>query len=126
MRLMYNGKELDEILGPKFKTVLLWSTPLAAAAGGGGRGGPPRNQAPPTPSGPYPVDAAKGVRTAPPAEPMAAGAPAPTAKGFIAFEPMAAITDALNLSEKGVYKDLQMIPPGGSWEESFWITTKGY
>jgi aldose 1-epimerase len=124
MRLMYNGKELDEILGPKFKTVLLWSTPLAAAAGG--RGGPPRNQAPPTPSGPYPVDAAKGVRTAPPAEPMAAGAPAPTAKGFIAFEPMAAITDALNLSEKGVYKDLQMIPPGGSWEESFWITTKGY
>jgi len=30
MRLMYNGKELDETLGPKFKTVLLWSTPLTA------------------------------------------------------------------------------------------------
>ena len=27
---------------------------------------------------------------------------------------------------KGVYKDLQSIPPGGSWEESFWVTTKGY
>jgi len=128
VRLMYNGKELDETLGPKFKTVLLWSTPLptAAGTGGGGRGGAPRNQPPPVPSGPYPVDPAKGVRTAPPAVPLAAGASAPTAKGFIAFEPMVAITDALNLSQKGVYKDLQMIPPGGSWEESFWITTKGY
>ena len=47
-------------------------------------------------------------------------------KGFIAFEPMVAITNALNLAQKGVYKDLQTIPPGGSWEESFWITTKGY
>jgi hypothetical protein len=25
-----------------------------------------------------------------------------------------------------VYKELQSIPPGGSWEESFWITVKGY
>jgi len=23
-------------------------------------------------------------------------------------------------------EDLQTIPPGGSWAESFWITTKGY
>lgn len=60
------------------------------------------------------------------AVPPAEGAPAPTAKGFIAFEPMVAITNALNLAHTGVYKDLQSIPPGGSWEESFWITTKGY
>jgi hypothetical protein len=39
---------------------------------------------------------------------------------------MAGITNALNLSHKGVYKDLQTIPAGGSWEESFWIATKGY
>lgn len=125
MRLTYNGKELDEILGPKYKTVLLWSTPLASAAGagGGGRRGGARPGAPPAPSGPYPVDPAKGERTAPPAVPLPAGTPA---KGFIAFEPMVAITDALNLAEKGVYKDLQTIPPGGSWEESFWISTKGY
>ncbi|HVZ22842.1 MAG TPA: hypothetical protein VG871_17335, partial [Vicinamibacterales bacterium] len=50
----------------------------------------------------------------------------PSSVGFIAFEPMVAITNALNLAEKGVYKDLQSIPPGGSWEESFWITTKGF
>ena len=35
MKLMYNGKELHAILGPKYKTVLAWSTPLPA--GGGGR-----------------------------------------------------------------------------------------
>jgi aldose 1-epimerase len=132
MRLMYNGKELDETLGPKFRTVLLWSTALSAAAGGaggGGRGaaaGRGAGQAAPVPSGPFPVDAAKGVKTAPAAVPPAGGAAPPAAKGFIAFEPMTGITDALNLAQKGVYKDLQMIPAGGSWEESFWISTKGY
>jgi len=130
MRLMYNGKELDETLGPKFKTVLLWSTPLTAGGGGrgGGRGraagGPP--PAAPAPSGPFPVDPAQGVKTAPPAVPLAAGAAQPTTRGFIAFEPMVGITNALNLAQKGIYKDLQMIPPGGFWEESFWIATKGY
>src|SRR5439155_23082788 len=39
MKLMYNGKELHEILGPKFKTVLAWSTPLATGGGGGAGGG---------------------------------------------------------------------------------------
>ncbi len=135
MKLMYNGKELHETLGPKFKTVLLWSTPLAAGGGGGGGGrgggggggrGAAGAAAAPAPSGPFPVDPAQGVKIAPPAVPPAAGAAAPTAKGFIAFEPMVGITNALNLSQKGVYKELQMIPVGGSWEESFWISTKGY
>jgi aldose 1-epimerase len=132
MRLMYNGKELDETLGPKFRTVLLWSTPLAAGGGGGrggsGRGGAGRAGAPaaPAPSGPFPVDPAQGVKIAPPAVAPAAGAAQPTGKGFIAFEPMVGITNALNLAQKGTYKDLQMIPAGGSWEESFWVTTKGY
>jgi len=124
MKLMYSGKELDVSLGPKFKTVLAWSTPLSAGGGRGGGAGAPA--APPAPSGPFPVDPAQGVKVAPPAAPAADGAPAPTAKGFIAFEPMVAITNALNLAHKGVYKELQSIPPNGSWEESFWITTKGY
>jgi aldose 1-epimerase len=133
MRLMYNGKELDEIIGPNFKTVLAWSTPLSTAGGrgggrgGGGRGGGPGGQpASPASSGPFPIEPAQGVRVAPAAFPPADSAAAPTAKGFIAFEPMAAITNALNLAQRGVYKDLQTIPPGGSWQESFWITTKGY
>ena len=141
MRLMYNGKELDETLGPKFKTVLLWSQSLSAGGGGGGRGGGfgggrggsgggggrgPGQPAPAMPSGPYPVDPAQGVKVAPPAQPQPAGAPPSTGKGFIAFEPMVGITNALNLAQKGVYKELQTIPPGGSWEESFWVTTKGY
>ena len=58
--------------------------------------------------------------------PRAADAPAPTTKGFIAFEPMVAITNALNLSQKGVYKDLQSIPPGGKWEASFWVKPSGF
>jgi aldose 1-epimerase len=125
MKLMYSGKELHVSLGPKFKTVLAWSTPLAG--GGAGRGaGQGAPAAPPAPSGPFPVDPAQGVKVAPPAVPPTEGAPAPTTKGFIAFEPMVAITNALNLAHKGVYKELQSIPPGGSWEESFWITTKGY
>ncbi|MEO8076811.1 MAG: aldose 1-epimerase [Acidobacteriota bacterium] len=142
MKLVYNGKELHEILGPNYKTVLLWSTPLNAGGGGGrgrgaGAGAGARAGGPgpaPTPSGPFPVDPAQGVRTAPPAVAAEApatpaspqGAPAPPNKGFIAFEPMVGITNALNLAHKGIYKELQTIPPGGSWAESFWITTKGY
>ena len=139
MKLMYNGKELHTILGPKYKTVLMWSTPLGGGGGrggGAGRGGQGQAApaagagraagAAPTASGPFPVDPAQGVKVAPPAVPPAEGAPAPTTRGFIAFEPMVAITNALNLAHKGVYKDLQSIPPGGSWEESFWVTTKGY
>jgi len=129
MRLMYHDKEVDEILGPNFKTVLLWSPPLPAAAAflhgfhGVRR---PGNQPPPMPSGPYPVDPAKGEKTAPRAVPLAPGSVPPDVKGFLAMEPMVAITDALNLAQKGVYKNLQSIPPRGSWEGSFWITTKGF
>jgi aldose 1-epimerase len=144
MKLMYNGKELHAILGPKFRTVLLWSTPLSAAGGGGGGraggrgaggGGGSRagGQGAPATTGPVQVDPAQGVRTAPAAVVPAATTPASAAappgqpnRGFIAFEPMVAITNALNLAQKGTYKDLQSIPPGGSWEESFWVTTKGY
>lgn len=148
MTLAYNGKELHATLGPKYKTVLLWSPPLSSAGGGGrggargGRGGAGQGArgagagqsgaqgSAPAPSGPFPVDPAQGVRTAPPPVAPPAGGPqagpAQPPKGFIAFEPMVGITNALNLAHKGVYKELQSIPPGGSWEESFWITTKGY
>jgi aldose 1-epimerase len=47
-------------------------------------------------------------------------------RGSVAFEPMAAITNALNLAQRGLYKELQSIEPGGSWEESFWIRPHGF
>ena len=134
MRLMYNGKELDAILGPKFKTVLAWSTPLPGAAAGGGAGRRRARRAGGAstrrPSGAF---GSVSCRSRAGREGCAAGGsgsrrctPRRRRKGFIAFEPMVAITNALNLAHKGVYKELQSIPPGGSWEESFWITTKGY
>jgi len=47
-------------------------------------------------------------------------------RNFICFEPMASITDALNLTQRGLYKDLQSIPPGQTWEERFWVRTSGF
>ena len=51
---------------------------------------------------------------------------APPGRGFICFEPMAAITNAFNLAHSGIYRDLQSIPPGGHWKESFWIKSFGF
>ena len=51
---------------------------------------------------------------------------APPGRQFICFEPMSAITDGFNLAHAGVYKELQNIPPGGTWRESFWIAPSGF
>jgi aldose 1-epimerase len=53
-------------------------------------------------------------------------APGGAGNSVICFEPMAAITDALNLAQKGIYKELQSIPPGGKWQESFRIKPSGF
>jgi aldose 1-epimerase len=47
-------------------------------------------------------------------------------RNFICFEPMAGITDAMNLAHKGVYKELQSVPAAGVWQESFWIRASGF
>jgi len=46
---------------------------------------------------------------------------APKGRPFICFEPMAGITDAMNLAQRGLYKELQTVAPGQTWRESFWI-----
>lgn len=51
---------------------------------------------------------------------------APPGRDFVCFEPMVGITNAFNLAHVGIYKELQSIPPGGSWKESFWIAPEGY
>jgi aldose 1-epimerase len=45
---------------------------------------------------------------------------------FICLEPMAGITNSLNLAHRGVYRDLQYIPPGDMWEEAFRIRASGF
>jgi len=52
-------------------------------------------------------------------------APAST-KEFICFEPMVAISNAMNLAHRGVYKELQTLEPGKTWRESFWIRPSGF
>jgi len=53
-------------------------------------------------------------------------APKRADNNFICIEPMVGITDAMNLAQKGLYKDLQSIAPGGTWEESFWVRPSGF
>lgn len=50
----------------------------------------------------------------------------PSDSDFVCFEPMTAINNGLNLAHRGVYKDLQTIPPGEFWQESFWVRPSGY
>ena len=48
------------------------------------------------------------------------------ARNFVCIEPVTGIINALNLAHKGVYKELQRIPPAGVWQESFWIRPGGF
>ena len=40
--------------------------------------------------------------------------------------PMAGITDAMNLSQRGIYKEQQYIEPNQTWEASFWVKPTGF
>ncbi len=41
------------------------------------------------------------------------------------LEPMAAISNAINLNHEGKYPDLQILAPGAKWTESFWVNSAG-
>lgn len=45
---------------------------------------------------------------------------------FVCLEPMAGITNSMNLAHRGVYRDLQYIAPRGTWRESFRIRPSGF
>ena len=78
------SQRLDVVLGPRYRSVVVWA-PNPSGTGRGGQGESP-----------------------------------PQERNFICFEPMAAISNALNLAHRGQYGELQTIPPGGTWRESFW------
>src|SRR5215467_2060908 len=46
-------------------------------------------------------------------------------RDFICFEPMAGVTNAINLNHAGKYPELQSVARGGNWTESFWIRATG-
>jgi aldose 1-epimerase len=52
-------------------------------------------------------------------------APAGQTRDFICFEPMAAITNGVNLAHEGKYAAMQNVPAGGRWTESFWVRASG-
>jgi aldose 1-epimerase len=107
-------QQLDVLLGPNYRSLVLYSpNPANARGGGGGRGGAPAPAPPPS-------------TPAAPSVPLSAPRDTVSNRGFIAFEPMVGITDSMNLAHKGLYKELQSIPPGGKWEESFWLRPTGF
>jgi aldose 1-epimerase len=51
---------------------------------------------------------------------------APPNQNFICFEPMAAITNGINLAHDGKYDELQTVAPNAVWQGSFWIRFSGF
>jgi len=51
---------------------------------------------------------------------------APPGRNFICFEPMAGLTNAMNLHHAGKYDALQSVAPGGEWRESFHVRPSGF
>ena len=68
-----------------------------------------------------------------PNPPPAVARPAPAANAApqaqresVCFEPMAGITDGMNLAHKGLYKNQQYIAPNQTWEANFWVKPTGF
>jgi aldose 1-epimerase len=50
----------------------------------------------------------------------------PAERNFICFEPMAGITNALNMAHRGTYGELHTIAAGGTWRARFWVRPSGF
>jgi aldose 1-epimerase len=106
-------QQLELVQGPNYRSLVIYS-PNPLNTGLGSQIPPPNPNAAAAPPSP-----ARGRGTAPQGNPLAT-------PNFICFEPMAGITNALNLAHKGVYKELQYIKPGATWQESFWIKPSNF
>jgi aldose 1-epimerase len=107
-------QQLEISQGPNYKSLVIYS-PNPLNTGLGSQIAPPNPNAPPAPA-PGAARGGGGGRGTGPAN----------SPNFICFEPMAGITNAMNLAHKGGYKELQYIKPGGTWQESFWIKPSGF
>jgi aldose 1-epimerase len=106
-------QQLEISQGPNYKALVIYS-PNPTNTGLGSQVAPPNPNAAPAADG-----AGRGGRGR-------GGNAAAAPPNFICFEPMAGITNAMNLAHKGTYKELQYIKPGGTWQESFWIKPSGF
>lgn len=113
------SQRIEIALGPNYQNAVLFSP---GAGGRGGRGGPAAQGGQGNAPG---AGVSAGGRDGAAANAGGRGR-GPQDRNFIAVEPMASITDAINLAHKGVYKDLQFIAPGRTWQESFWIRPSGF
>ena len=109
-------QQLEISQGPNYKALVIYS-PNPTNTGLGSQ------VAPPNPNAPAPAARAGGSGRGGGGGGGGGNAPPPN---FICFEPMAGITNALNLAHKGGYKELQYVKPGGTWQESFWIKPSGF
>ncbi len=94
------SQKLEILLGPNYRALVIFA-----------------------PRGPRPAASVTGGT--PPADANGRGRGAMNFN-FIALEPMVGITDAMNLAHKGLYKELQSIAPGQTWQESFWVHPIGF
>ena len=99
MTLKGKAQKLDVLLGPNYRSVVIYA---------------PRPAPPPSAGAPAPATGGRGQNGG------------EQDRNYICFEPMVGITDAMNLAHKGLYKELQSIPPGGTWQESFWVRPSGF
>jgi aldose 1-epimerase len=117
------AQKIEITVGPNYHNLVLFSP---GAGGRGSRG--PSNGAPDGQAGAgasTPPSAGGRDATLPDAN-ARGGRRGPRDRNFIAIEPMVGVTDAINLAHKGVYKDLQFIAPGQTWQESFWLRPSGF
>jgi aldose 1-epimerase len=102
MSVIGKSQRLDVVLGPNFRSVVIWA--------------------------PHPENRGRGSQNLGATSTAGRGNAAQTAqdRNFICIEPMAGISDAINLAYKGRYSELQGIAPGGVWRESFWVKPSGF
>ena len=113
-------QQLDVLVGPNYRSIVIFSPNPANWRGGGDEAEDAAG------SDAAPINR-RQLRQRPAAVCTADGRQKTVAnRGFICFEPMAGITNSMNLAHKGLYKELQSIPPGDTWQESFWLRPAGF
>jgi aldose 1-epimerase len=104
-------QQLDVMFGPSWPVINVWSPNPAGTGLGGNRVVNPNP----------PVRAA-----APPAVGGAPGGRQDADPNFVAFEPMASLSNGLNLAHKGLYKEQPYVQPDATWSATFWVKPSGF